>query len=405
MLRKPRVLFLLIVTILASGGLNSMLFGQGSQTTPVDYMAIHRRAIVVDMHSDTVLRIMREQFDFGQRSSRGHMDLPRLKEGGVDVQVFACYVAPRFLPDQATSQALEMMRAFKREIAKYPKDIELAQNADDVDRIVASGRIAAILAVEGGHAIQDNIETLRTFYQLGVRYMTLTWMNTNNWADAAGGERRWAGLNDLGVRIVSEMNRLGMMVDLSHVSDETFWDVLSITTDPVILSHSCCRALCNHYRNVSDDMLRALARNGGVIGINFFPGYLSQDFSRTTEAVKAQLHEKEQELEEKYKSQPQKLEAEREKLWQERNRLFQAVPLDVLIDHIDHAVNIAGINHVGLGSDFDGFRISLVGLEDCSKLPNITKALLARGYSESDVRKILGENVLRVFRQVTKPKE
>lgn len=393
-------IFLLTMTILWSGGLSSMISGQVPQTSPSDYQTIHQRATVVDMHSDTVLRMMRPGFDFGKRSSEGHMDLPRLKEGGVDVQVFACYVAPRFLPDRTTSQALEMIHTFKQEIAKYPEDIALAQNADEIERIVASKRIAGVLAIEGGHAIQDNLETLRTFHQLGVRYMTLTWMNTNNWADAAGGERRWAGLNDLGVRVVSEMNRLGMIVDLSHASDETFWDVLSITTDPVILSHSCCRALCNHYRNASDEMLRALARNGGVIGINFYPGYLSEDFSRGAESARAQLHAQEAEIETKYKDQPTRREAEREKLWQERRSRFQPVPLDVLIDHIDHAVQIAGIDHVGFGSDFDGFHGSLVGLEDCSKIPNITKALLARGYSRDDIRKILGENVLRVFREV-----
>lgn len=397
-----RYIYLLTMTILLTGGLSSMIFGQGSQSAPSDYQAIHQRAIVVDMHSDTVLRMMRSGFDFGKRSSRGHMDLPRLKEGGVDVQVFACYVAPRFLPDGATSHALEMIHTFKREIAKYPGEAALAHNPGEIDNIVASKRIAAILAIEGGHAIQDSLDTLRKFHQLGVRYMTLTWMNTNNWADAAGGERRWAGLNDLGVRIVSEMNHLGMIVDLSHASDETFWDVLSITTDPVILSHSCCRALCNHFRNVSDDMLRGLARNGGVIGINFYPGYLSDEHAKAAEAVKIQLHPKEEEIETKYKNQPKKLEAEKQKLRQQYRNLFQPVPLDVLIDHIDHAVRIAGIDHVGLGSDFDGFRVSLVGMEDCSKLPNITKALLARGYSEHDIRKILGENVLRVFRQVIK---
>ncbi len=391
---------LMTMTIFLTGGLSSMIFGQESQGTPSDYQAVHQRAIVVDMHSDTVLRIMRSGFDFGKRSSRGHMDLPRLKEGGVDVQVFACYVAPRFLPDGATSHALEMIRTFKREIAKYPGEAALAYNPGEIDNIVASKRIAAILAIEGGHAIQDSLDTLRKFHQLGVRYMTLTWMNTNNWADAAGGERRWAGLNDLGVRIVSEMNHLGMIVDLSHASDETFWDVLSITTDPVIFSHSCCRALCNHFRNVSDEMLRGLARNGGVIGINFYPGYLSGEFAKATEAAKDQLHTKEEEIETKYKTQPKKLEAEKQKLWQRHRNRSQPVPLDVLINHIDHAVKIAGIDHVGLGSDFDGFRVTLVGMEDCSKLPNITKALLARGYSELDVRKILGENMLRVFRQV-----
>ncbi len=395
-------IFLMTMTIFLTGGVSSMIFGQESQSAPLDYQALHQRAIVVDMHSDTVLRMMRHGFDFGKRSPRGHMDLPRLKEGGIDVQVFACYVAPRFLPDGATSHALEMMHTLKREIAKYPEEIALAQNPHEIENIVASKRIAAILAIEGGHAIQDSLDTLRKFHQLGARYMTLTWMNTNNWADAAGGERRWAGLNDLGVRIVSEMNHLGMIIDLSHVSDETFWDVLSITTDPVILSHSCCRALCNHFRNVSDEMLRGLARNGGVIGINFYPGYLSGEFARAAEAVKNQIHPKEEEIETKYRTQPKRLEAEKQKLFEEHRKVFKPVPLDVLIDHIDHAVRIAGIDHVGLGSDFDGFRISLVGMEDCSKLPNITRALLARGYSEHDIRKILGENVLRVFRQVIK---
>ena len=328
---------------------------------------LHRRALVIDTHSDTIIRLLDEDFDMGARSDSGHMDLPRLREGGVDAQVFAVWTSPKIGPEAQVPRVLRMIDALHGQLAKYPDQMELAQSAGDIRRISNAGKIAAILGVEGGHAINNDLRILRTYRRLGVLYMTLTWMNNNEWADGSGdspseyGEYYGnipdhGGLTDFGREVVREMNRIGMIVDISHVSDATFYDVMEVTTKPVIASHSCAWALNPHFRNIKDDMLRALARNGGVIGINFYPKYLSPE--------------------------------------------GQIADVAVVVDHIDHAVKIAGVDHVGLGSDFDGVGSLPQGLEDCSKMPAITAELVKRGYAETDIIKILGGNFLRVIEVV-----
>jgi len=362
--------------------------------------ALHQRAIVLDAHSDVILRVLDKGVDLGVRSDQGHMDIPRLIEGGIDAQVFAIWVSPSYLPNRAIKRALDMIDAVYQQIEKHPDKLELARTASDVERIAAQNKIAVILGLEGGHIIEDDLAVLRMFYQLGVRYMTLTWMNTNNWADAAGDTARWGGLNDFGVKVVKEMNRIGMIVDVSHVSDETFWDVLEVTSDPVIASHSSCRALCDHFRNLSDEMLRALAENGGVVGINFYAGYLDEEYKEQAEKMRRELKEQLEALEREYKDHPEQYHKQRRALIEKKRRELKTVSLEKLIDHIDHVVKVAGIDHVGLGSDFDGCSVLPVGLEDCSKVPNITQALLERGYNEEEILKILGGNFLRVFREV-----
>lgn len=383
-------------------GLLSFAGIYSEETIEQHALRIHREAIVVDAHSDTPLRIVDDKVDIGVRSNEGDMDIPRLFDGGIDVQVFAAWVDPKFLPNNAIKRAIDLLDGITEQIAKYPDKIEITLTATDVRRIVSENKIAAILAVEGGHAIEDDLAVLRTFYKLGVRYMTLTWMNTNNWADAAGDTAKWGGLSEFGVKVVREMNRLGMLVDVSHVSDETFWDVLQVSTDPVIASHSCCRKLCKHFRNLSDDMLKALAENGGVICINFFNGYLDPEYNEQEKELTRELKSLRDSLKEKYKGDEAKFWTEYKPILEKKKaELIKPVPLDKLIDHIDYAVKVAGIDHVGLGSDFDGVPDMPAGLEDCTGMPKITEALVRKGYSDEEIHKILGENFLRVFAQVT----
>jgi membrane dipeptidase len=367
-------------------------------------LALHHRALVVDTHSDTTSRMLDDAtqesgltpgFDVGRRFKDGHMDLPRMKEGGIDAEFFAIYVAKEYAPSGAARRAMEMIDSVDKMLTRYPDRIQLARSAGDVRRIAQRGRIAALLGIEGGHAIEDSLGALRIFWNLGVRYMTLTHTNSNSWCDSSGDEPRWRGLNELGRRVVHEMNRIGMIVDVSHVSDDAFWAVMETTSAPAIASHSSCRALCNHPRNMSDDMIRALARNGGVIQINFNSGFLDDSFNEATKLLRSRLRA----------AAEASLRDDPEGLAKELERISRAVPdtpppLSKLIDHIDHAVKLAGADHVGLGSDFDGVPSVPAGMEDCTKLPAITYELLERGYRDEDVVKILGGNTLRVLEAV-----
>ena len=361
-------------------------------------MQLHRSAIVVDTHSDTTTRMLDEGFDIGARAKDGHMDIPRMKEGGLDAQFFAIYVDPEYVAKGGSARrALDMIDVVYEQVARHSESMEMAYSVDDVRRIAAKGKIAALMGIEGGHAIEDSLHALRSFYRLGVRYMTLTHTNTNNWADSSGSfvnpggdKKRWDGLNDLGREVVREMNRIGMLVDVSHVADETFWDVMEVSKAPVIASHSCARALCDHTRNIDDDMLRALGKNGGVIMINFFDTFLDQ---RRVDALEKYKPERDA-IKAKYKDDP----AARSKAIDAFDAAhLPPTPLSVLVDHIDHVAKVAGIDHVGLGSDFDGGVTLPVGIEDVSDLPAITYEMLRRGYSEADVRKVLGENLLRAM--------
>ena len=300
----------------------------------------------------------------------------------------------------AAKRALDMWDAAFQNIQKYPDKIAVAYTAADAEKIVGSGKIAIFFGVEGGHAIQNDLGLLRVFYQLGVRYMTLTWMNTNDWADASGDTARWGGLNEFGEKVVREMNRLGMIVDISHVSDDTFWDVMRVSKKPVIASHSCCRALANHFRNMSDDMLRALAKNGGVIGINYYAGYLDDKYEPAVDKIMKSAQPELDALEAKYPDHNAQYDREKEKIYDKYRSKYPKVSINRLIEHIDHAVKVAGIDHVGLGSDFDGISAPPAGLEDVTKLPRITQMLLDRGYTDEQIKKILGGNFLRVYREV-----
>ena len=354
-----------------------VLFFRGLSQNKDEYILnLHNKSIVFDAHSDVILRMLDRKVDIGKRLSGGHIDIPRLIEGGVDAQVFACFIHPNISPEFQIKRVLDMIDAVTEQIEKYPDKLELALNADDILRISGENKIAVILGIEGGHSIQGDLGVLRQFHRLGVRILTLTWMNNNELADSSVPEpknygvydkiKKRGGLTELGREVIKEMNRIGMVIDVSHSSDETFWDVIEISTKPIIASHSCIWELNNHHRNMKDDMLKALAKNGGVIGINFSSSYLDSNYAKLSK----------------------------------NERIKKPVTVDKVVDHIDYVVKIAGINNVGLGSDFDGINDPPNGLEDCAKLPNITKELVKRGYSEENIKKILGGNFIRVFKGV-----
>lgn len=365
---------------------------------------LHFSSIIVDTHSDSLARPVRYGENIGVRTESGHMDLPRMREGNQTAQFFACFPSPKFIEERKCIQVtLDYIDAFHTLCVNYPDQIEQATTAEDVRRISDSGKLAGILAIEGGHAIDDDLAVLRMYYRLGVRYMTLTWNNTNNWADGVLDEPRHDGLTDFGRDVVREMNRLGMFVDISHVAPKTFWDAIETTTKPVIASHSSAKAICQAPRNMDDDQLRALAENGGVVGVNYEVTFVSERYRRESDALNERKESELKEAEELHAKEPEKLEKAKEeieaKFKELRSTELKLPDYTEIVDHIDHMVKVAGVEHVGIGSDFDGC-VTPEGMEDCTKVPKITEELVRRGYSDGDIRKILGENFLRVMDEV-----
>jgi membrane dipeptidase len=370
-------------------------------------LEIHRKAVVVDGHNDITEAMVDAGYDLGTPSAgKYHTDLARLIEGGVTGQFFSVYVDRKYAtPDFFTKnyaveggsarRALDLIDVVYRAAERHPDRIMMAYSTADIRRAKKEGKVAALLGVEGGHAVENSLAALRGFYRLGVRYMTLTHNNTNEWADACCDQARHGGLSEFGREVVREMNRLGMLVDVSHVSDETMSDVLDVTKAPVIASHSSARALNGHRRNIPDELLRRIAKNGGVVMVNFYPAFIDERVRQAGLERDQRLKPERDRLREQYKDDPARLEEELNRL-NAANPLPQT-PLSVLIDHFDHIAKVAGVDHVGLGSDFDGVPTLPVGMEDVSKLPVITYELLRRGYSERDVTKILGGNAMRAF--------
>jgi len=386
---------------------------------------VHQEALLVDGHNDITSVMLDSGFDLGDRGDhadgivydfknpqapragqkfRTQTDLRRMKQGGVDAQFFSIYVNARSLNRKPSEgggparRALDMIDSLARQVAKHSDEMEMARSVADIRRIVRRDKIAALMGLEGGYAIEDSLAVLRTFHQLGIRYMTLTHTDSTDWADSSGDfnnpdVRHHDGLTDFGREVVREMNRLGMMVDISHVADATFWDVLETTRSPVIASHSSCRALANHPRNLTDEMLRALGTNGGIIMLNFADEFVDQrvvDF-------KKQMREFESAAQKKYPEDPEKARAECQAYYSTN---YPRPPVSLLVNHIEHVVKVAGIDHVGLGSDFDGEIRPPIGLEDVACFPRITASLAQRGYSDGDIKKVLGENLLRVMAAV-----
>jgi membrane dipeptidase len=370
---------------------------------PEVVMKLHRQAFVFDAHCDTAMRLVGdERIDLGDRHTDGHIDLPRARDGGLDAQIFAVWVSPQRPEAAATERAHAMIDALWEQARKHPDRFEIALKGSDVKRIVKEGKLAGVIGIEGGHLIGEDIEALRDYYARGARCMTLTWMNTNKWADSSDDTTMWGGLTDFGRSVVQEMDRLGMIIDCSHVSEKTFFDVLETTKSPVLISHSCMRALTDIPRNVSDDVLRGVRKNGGVVCVNFFAGFLDKDFNDKVTAFWAEYRKKANELAPQYGGDTEKAWHALEPEFEKRMMEIAPVPLSRLIDHIDHAVKVAGIDHVGFGSDFDGINVTPVGLDDVSKLPLITRELVKRGYSDKDIRKILGGNLLRLVEKTVR---
>ncbi len=361
-------------------------------------LAIHRRAIVIDTHNDITTAMTNDDYDLsGMPPTPYRTSLERMKQGGMTAEFFSLYVRPWYVEHGgAARRTLDMVDSVYRAVERHPNDLMFATSAADIRRAKKQHKIAALMGIEGGHAIENSLATLREFHRLGVRYMALTWNNTNDWADAARGDKTHNGLTEFGKDVVREMNRLGMLVDVSHVSDKTMNDALDVSKAPIIASHSSARALSNVPRNIPDDLLRGIAKNGGVIQVNFYSYFLDAVTVGPQGEARDKLLKAQQDLlNEKYKDDPERLAEEGDKL--EAANPLPPLPLSKLIDHIDYIVKIAGIDHVGLGADFDGAMDFPEGAQDVSMLPNITYELLKRGYSEKDIRKVLGENFLRVF--------
>jgi membrane dipeptidase len=369
----------------------------GEDLPPVSERArrVHAAGMLWDGHNDLPWRLRTEgdmalsKFDLSKRHRSGQTDIPRLREGGVKAQFWSVYIPSEHAnPARTVTEQIDLVR---RMVAKYPADLELALSADDVERIVRSGKIASLIGIEGGVAIENSLAELRAFYALGARYMTLTHNKTLPWADAANDAAQHDGLTAYGERVVKEMNRLGMLVDISHVSPATMADALRVSRAPVIASHSSAFAICPSPRNVPDDMLKEVKKNGGVVMVNFYSGFIVPETARKMRSVF-------QEYREKYPDPAARTKALQAWFKGEGAKLARGTIKDVA-DHIDHIVKVAGIDHVGIGSDFDGITAWPVGLEDVSSYPRLTEELLRRGYSEQDVHKVLGANVLRVFRE------
>lgn len=375
--------------------------------TPDDRAArLHREAIIVDGHDDIPSILLATGHDLADPGPHTHTTLAKMRAGGITGEFFSIYVEgdlatkPTVLGGGALRRAIDLVDVTYRQVERYPNDLLLATSTDDIRRAKREGKIAVLMGVEGGHAIENSLYALRVLYRLGCRYMTLTHSNTNEWADSAGFSgptpTRHHGLTKFGEDVVAEMQRIGMLVDVSHVADETFWAVMKVAKAPVIASHSSARALAEQRRNLDDEMLRAMAKNGGVVMVNFWSLFLSPEYGAAAGKWFAKNGKAVAELRAKYKDDPVRFHEELAKL-KAQGEPLPKVPLTAIVDHIDHVVKVAGIDHVGLGSDFDGVDALPDGLEGIDGLPKITRELVARGYKDDEILKILGGNFLRAF--------
>ena len=371
--------------------------------------AIHDSAIVVDTHADTPQRFLDEGFDIGSTDPHdiGHMSLDKAHRGNLGAEFFSIWVDPETNQGHFARHTFDLIDSVYEQAARHPDRMTMAFSVADIERAHREHKLAALMGIEGGHSIENDMHLLRDYYRLGVRYMTLSWSNTNEWADSSGDindakVQHHNGLTGFGKQVVLEMNRLGMMVDISHVADKTFWDAIATTKAPVIASHSSARALVNHPRNMTDDMLRAVAKNGGVVQVNFFSGFLDEDYRKAMEAQSKDQAAAIQKYVDSLKAEGKPVNyIEINRIDREWMAKIPRPSFKSLVDHIDHIAKVAGVDHVGLGSDFDGVSgATPQGMDSAADLPKLTQALLDRGYSADDIKKILGGNLLRVFGQV-----
>ena len=394
-----------VLTRVATVALGGLLVTSGLAGDNISEKArkLHFSSIVVDTHDDTTQRMLDPKFDLGARQPKGSIDIPRMREGGLGAIFFSIWLPSKVTGPTAVQKALQQIDAVREQVRKHPKDLVLATTAEQIRQAHKNGKIAALLGVEGGHMINSDLGVLRKYAGLGVRYMTLTHSGNDEWADSSTDKAVHNGLTDFGKDVVREMNQLGVMVDISHVSDKTFYDALELSRAPLLASHSSCRAICDAPRNMTDQMMKDLAARGGVIQINYHVGFLSQEF-RNAEKADPKINEAiAEEVTKRCGGDANEgcmlIEGDRITREHVAKGVLPRVEYTKIIEHIDHAAKVAGIDHVGLGSDFDGANMPY-GMEDASMLPKITEALLKKGYSDSDVKKILGENTLRLMRDV-----
>jgi membrane dipeptidase len=381
--------------------------GKQMMTQTPDPAAVHNSALVIDTHADTPQRFVDEHWNFTDPLNGGMLNYDSAKRGNLDAQFFSIWVDPSQYPANASARrTLELIDGTLEQVRKAPDKLQFCTTADQIIEAHKSGKFAVLMGIEGGHSIEDSLALLRDYYRLGVRYMTLTWSNTNNWADSSGDIddptiHHHNGLTPFGKEVVAEMNRLGMMVDISHVSDKTFWDVIAATRTPIIASHSSARALTQAPRNMTDEMLLAMKKNNGVVMVNFFPAFIDEKWRQAWNAQAPERKKAQDAMEAEYKAKglPVPYTAS-DRIDREFAAKIGRAPFNSLIDHFDHVIKFAGIDHVGIGTDFDGIPVPPDGIDSAADLPKVTGALMARGYTAEDMHKLLGGNLLRVFREV-----
>ena len=381
-----------------------------------DYLSLHQKAVVVDSHNDFFSKSVEKGYAFDQYlKGKTHSDLQRMKQGGIDIQVFSIWCDGTLGKGKDAAQANREIDSVYAVVQRNPATMQFIFTPQDAKKVIKEKKFGVMMGMEGGHMIEDDLANLTRFYERGVRYMTLTWNNSTSWATSAMFESavkdslakipgfkasRPLGLSDFGESVVKRMNELGMLVDLSHVGEQTFWDAIQTTTKPVLVSHSCAYTLCPVFRNLKDDQIRAIGENGGVIQVNFFSGFVDSNFKKRNEAFLL-----------KHKAEKDSLKAANPVEFFADDYLFEKYadevkglrpPLSMLLDHIDYIVKLIGVDHVGLGSDFDGINSAPQELEDVTNMPLITRELLKRNYSKSDIKKILGGNFLRLFKENSK---
>ena len=401
--------FLIVALVCSWAAAQPAQKSSSDETVNARARQIHDSALVIDTHADTPQRFVDEGYDIGSTDPKdpGHISLDKAKRGNLGAEFFSIWVDPQTNEGHYARRTLDLIDSVYDQAARHPDRMMMAFSPADIERAHREHKLAACMGIEGGHSIENDMRLLRDFYRLGVRYMTLSWSNTNEWADSSGDIdnpkiQHHNGLTDFGKQVVLEMNRLGMMVDISHVSDKTFWDAIATSKAPVIASHSSARALVNAPRNMTDEMLQAVARNGGVVQVNFYSGFDDENYRKAAEAQAKDQAEAIQKYIDEQKSQGKSVNYMQvdhiEREWLAR---IPRPPLKSLIDQIDHIAKVAGVDHVGLGSDFDGVSgATPQGIDSAADLPKITQALLDRRYSAEDIHKILGGNLLRVFRDV-----
>ena len=405
----PRIVLCAVVSFLTvPSSLMAQTKPARKPAKPFTAKQIHSSALVVDSHADTTQRLLDDNFDMANppAGDQGNLDFAKAKAGNLGAEFFSIWVEPKEFKGQYAHRTLALIDSVYQQAARHPDKMRMAFSPADIERAHREHKLAALLGIEGGHSIENDIHLLRDYYRLGVRYMTLTWSNTNEWADSSGdindsSVQHHNGLTEFGKDVVYEMNRLGMIVDISHVSDKTFYDTLLASRAPVIASHSSSRALTNHPRNMTDDMLREISRRGGVVMVNYYSAFVDENWRQAYEAQAKERSAAIDAVAQQYKdADPVTRYRETDKVAKQWAARIPRPPFESIIDHIDHVAKVAGVDHTGLGSDFDGTPSMPEGLDSAADLPKITEGLLKRGYTGEQIRKILGGNLMRVFKEV-----